>query len=65
MMLPGVMGTRLKVLIDCEKIDKGISKQCYNTCDTYYNKKTNRYSTNIMWISLMSGIGKILHSQDN
>ena len=65
MLIPGVMGTRLKVLMDCEKVDRTISTMCSKTCDSYYNKQTNRYSSNILWISLISGIGKVLHTQDN
>lgn len=66
-MVPGVMGSRLKVMIDCEKLDKSVSTMCDNTCINYYNYKDPkaRFITMTLWISLLSGAAKILNSFDN
>lgn len=35
MLVPGIMGTRLKVILDCSKLSSDVNKQCEDTCRNY------------------------------
>ncbi len=67
MLVPGMMGTRLKVILDCAKLDKSVNQQCEDSCKDYQGKKDDqhRFITLTLWMSLLTGAARILKPLDN
>jgi hypothetical protein len=67
MLVPGIMGTRMKVILDCAKLSSEVNNQCSNQCSLYNKslKPKDRFHTLTLWLSLLNGAAKILNSFDN
>lgn len=65
MLVPGVMGSRMKVILDCEKISAEVEKQCDSVCSNYKKTGSGRFITEIMWITLLEGVARVLNNLDN